>query len=385
MYLRTAVVSLVLLVVSCGGNSDNGSTPPRTTIPTLSLTQVATGLTNPVGLESARDGSGRLFVPEQAGTIRILQNGTVNAAPFLSIGTLVESGGERGLLGLAFHPNFTANRKFYVNYTRRNAGQLQTVIAEYLVSAANPNQADTATERILLTLDQPFQNHNGGQLAFGPDGFLYIGLGDGGGSGDPQGNAQNPQRLLGKILRIDISATSPGKQYGIPASNPFANGASGAPEVYAYGLRNPWRFSFDAATSRLFVADVGEGAFEEIDIVESGKNYGWPIMEGMHCFDAQTCNQAGLTAPIVEYGHGEGESVTGGFVYRGSAISGLVGVYVVADFINGRIWTVAQDGATWTRTLAISSGRNISSFGQDQNGDLYVVDYGGTILKLVAQ
>ena len=385
MHLRflSAALPFALLLASCGGGSGD-TTPPPSGTPTLALTPVVSGLTNPLGMESAHDGTGRFFIVQQGGTIRILQNGTLNATPFLDITSLVESGGEKGLLGLAFHLSFPTNRKFYVNYTRRLATQLQTVIAEYQASAANPNQADTSTARILLIINQPFDNHNGGQLAFGPDGFLYIGVGDGGSGGDPNNNGQTKTVLLGKILRIDVNSTSPGKQYAIPAGNPFASGVGGAPEILAWGFRNPWRFSFDS--SRLFVADVGQDAFEEIDIVEVGKNYGWRTMEGTHCFNpASNCDQTGLTPPIFDYPHSDGESVTGGFVYRGSAVPSLVGRYVFADFISGRIWFLTESGSTWTRTLAIASGRGVSSFGRDDSGEIYVVDYSGNILRLVTQ
>jgi glucose/arabinose dehydrogenase len=380
----SASLAFALLLASCGGGNGGGATPPRTTVLTLALSPVVSGLTNPLGMESSHDSTGRLFILQQGGIIRILQNGSLNAAPFLDITSLVESGGEKGLLGLAFHPNFSTNRKFYVNYTRRVAGQLQTIVAEYQASTANPNQADTSSARILLTINQPFDNHNGGQLAFGPDGFLYIGVGDGGSGGDPNNNGQNKTVLLGKLLRIDVNSTSAGKQYAIPPGNPFASGVGGAPEIFAYGFRNPWRFSFDS--SRLFVADVGQDAFEEIDLVESGKNYGWRVMEGTHCFNpASNCDQTGLTLPIFDYPHSDGESVTGGFVYRGSAIPALVGTYVFADFISGNIWLLNESGSTWTRTLAIASGRGVSSFGRDDSGEIYVVDYSGSILRLVAQ
>src|SRR6185369_4121436 len=339
MFLRfsalAVALSWVVCSVACGGGSSSsgvGNPPPVPSgaPPAIKLSNVVSGLSSPVGMESAHDGSGRFFVLQQAGAIRIVQNGSLISTPFLDITPLVESGGEKGLLGLAFHPGFTTNRKFYVDYTHRSGGQLQTVIAEYLVSTADPNVADPSSARILLTIDQPFDNHNGGQLAFGADGFLYIGMGDGGSGGDPFGNAQNTNALLGKILRIDVNSTSAGKQYAIPAGNPFVTGG-GAPEVYAYGLRNPWRFSFDTPTSRLFVGDVGQDAFEEVDIVEIGKNYGWNIMEGTHCYNATTCSSTGLTPPITDYSHSEGESVTGGFVYRGSAIPGMVGRYVFGD------------------------------------------------------
>jgi glucose/arabinose dehydrogenase len=390
MFHKTLILAAAIFLVSCGGGSSSnsgGNTPPPPatgTPPAIALSTFVSGLSSPVGMESAHDQSGRFFVPQQGGVIRLVQNGTVNATPFLDISGLVESGGEKGLLGLAFHPSFSTNRKFYVDYTRRNGTQLQTVIAEYLADSANPNVADPSSERILLVIDQPFDNHNGGQLAFGADGFLYIGMGDGGSGGDPHNNGQNTNALLGKILRVDVNTTTAGKQYGIPAGNPFASGG-GAPEVYAYGFRNPWRFSFDTANARLFVGDVGQDAFEEVDIVESGKNYGWNIMEGTHCYNATNCSSAGLTPPITDYSHSEGESVTGGFLYRGKAIPGMVGRYIFGDFVSGKIWVLTPNGANWDRTLSLSTGRGISSFARDDDGELYVVDYSGSVLKVTAQ
>jgi glucose/arabinose dehydrogenase len=375
MFLRIALMTAGLSLTACGGGTSGGTNnpplpPPASGAPpAITLSTVVSGLSSPVGMESAHDGTGRSFVLQQAGIIRIVQNGAVSPTPFLDISALVESGGEKGLLGLAFHPSFSTNRKFYVDYTRRTGMQLQTIIAEYLVSASNPNAVDTSTARTLLTIDQPFDNHNGGQLAFGADGFLYIGMGDGGSGGDPQGNGQNTNALLGKILRIDVNTTSAGKPYGIPAGNPFA-ASGGAPEVYAYGFRNPWRFSFDNGTSRLFVGDVGQDAFEEVDIVEIGKNYGWNVMEGTHCYGASTCSATGLIPPITDYPHSEGQSVTGGFVYRGAAIPGMVGRYIFADFISGKIWILTESGTTWNRTLALSTGRGISSFARDDNNEV---------------
>jgi glucose/arabinose dehydrogenase len=355
-------------------------------LPALQLLSFVSGLASPTGMESAHDGSGRLFVLEQAGKIRIIRNGALVPTPFLDITGKVASGGELGLLGLAFHPNYGSNRKFYVNYTRPSGSTWETVIAEYLASSANPDQADAASERILLTVTQPFANHNGGQLAFGPDGFLYIGLGDGGSGGDPLGNGQNRQVLLGKILRIDVSSSSGGRQYAIPADNPFANGG-GAPEIFAYGFRNPWRFSFDSATGTLFAGDVGQDSFEEVDIVQKGANYGWNVMEGTHCFMPSTgCNTAGLTLPINDYGRDQGATVIGGFVYRGSAIPTLANTYVFGDFISGRIWGLRQNSSgTWDRTQLAATGKSISSFGRDEGGELYVVDYAGAVWKLAAQ
>ncbi|HEY2392124.1 MAG TPA: PQQ-dependent sugar dehydrogenase, partial [Candidatus Angelobacter sp.] len=305
---------LVCNVASCGGSKINSAAPSSVSITTQVL---VTGLSSPLDLEHPNDGSGRLFVVEQGGTIRIIQNGALLPQPFLDISSKVMVQDEMGLLGVTFHPNFATNRKFYVNYTRNNLGQFQSVIAEYQASAANANFSDPATERILLTVDQVsnFTNHKAGQLAFGADGFLYFGLGDGGSGGDPFGHGQNTQILLGKLMRIDVNSTSPGKQYAIPADNPFVS-SGGLPEIYAYGFRNPWRFSFDSGTGRLFMADVGQDMFEEIDIVQKGGNYGWNTMEGMHCFNPPSgCNMTGLSLPIIEISHPEAEAVIGGFIY----------------------------------------------------------------------
>ena len=350
----------------------------------MTLQPVAGGFSSPLGLEQPNDGTQRLFVVQQGGVISIIQNGQVLPAPFLDISAKITTGGEMGLLGMAFHPAFPANRRFFVNYVRTSAGQIQSVIAEYLASTANANLADPASERILLTVNQTgnFPNHKAGQLAFGPDGFLYFGLGDGGSGGDPFGNAQNTFTLLGKMMRIDVNSLSPGLQYGIPPDNPFVSGG-GLPEIWAYGFRNPWRFSFDSATGRQFVADVGQDSFEEIDLVTRGGNYGWNTMEGLHCFNPPAgCNQSGLVLPISEYSHAEGNSVIGGFVYHGQNIPSLRGTYVFADFGRGTIWGLTETPAsTWTRTVLLNTARNISSFGQDQAGELYVVDFAGSVLK----
>ena len=325
---------------------------------------------------------------EQGGFIRIIQSGALLAQPFLDLSSKIVpnfAGTEMGLLGLTFHPAFQQNRKFYVNYVRSNAGQFQSVISEFQASATNPNLADPVSERILLVVNQVsnFPNHKAGQLAFGPDGFLYFGLGDGGSGGDPFGHGQDTNILLGKMMRIDVNSTSPGLPYAIPADNPFVNGG-GLPEIFATGFRNPWRFSFDVSTRRLFVADVGQDKFEEIDIVQKGGNYGWNIMEGMHCFNPPTgCNMTGLQLPIVEIPHPEGQAVIGGFVYHGTALAGLQGQYIFGD-LNGRIWSLQEaPPGTFTRTLLNDTGLTISSFGQDQNGELYVVDIGnGRVLKV---
>jgi glucose/arabinose dehydrogenase len=368
----------LVLLCSCG------TTPPPPL--TLSLTTVVSGLGSPVDLQVPSDNTGRFFVVEQPGTIRIISNGALLATPFLDITSQVDFGGEKGLLGLAFHPSYSQNRRFYVNNDRVSGGQMQTVISEFQASAINPNLADGATERILFTVVQPFPNHKGGQLVFGPDGFLYIGLGDGGSGGDPLRNGQSLQTMLGKMLRIDVDHTSSGLAYAIPPDNPFAAGG-GLPEIWVYGLRNPWRFSFDRSTSRLFCADVGQDHYEEIDILQKGGDFGWNIMEGLHCFNPATgCNMNGLILPIAEYDHTEGDAVIGGYVYHGTAIPQLAGTYLLSDFGSGTIWNLTESPpGTWTRTRLLSTGRNISSFGQDPSGELYVLDYGGSVLKLVAK
>lgn len=379
----------LMLAFGCGGGT--ASNPSPSSPPMLALSSFVTGLNAPVGLEAPNDGTGRLFVIEQGGTIRIIQNGSLLSTSFLDITSKVESGGEKGLLGLAFHPNFSTNRRFFVNYTCRIngvTGQLQSVISEFAASTIDPNQADTSSERQLLVVDQPFDNHNGGQLAFGPDGFLYIGFGDGGSGGDPLGNGQNLQTFLGKMLRIDLdSPPAPGKQYAIPADNPFVNGG-GLPEIWAYGLRNPWRFSFDRATGRLFAGDVGQGNWEEVDLITKGGNFGWNIMEGNHCSPAGTpsCNMVGLILPIAEYGHDAagGTAVIGGFVYRGSVIPGLVGTYVFGDLSSGHVWGLWQDAqGSWQQTLVLTHNLIVSAFGQDTANELYLIDYGdGAVLRL---
>jgi glucose/arabinose dehydrogenase len=344
----------------------------------------------PLGFEAPSDGTNRIFIIEQGGTIRIVQNGTVVVTPFLDITPIVTSGGETGLLGLAFHPSFSTNRRFFVDYTRTVGAQLQTVISEFTVLATSPNQADPASERQLLIVNQPFPNHKGGQLAFGPDGFLYIAFGDGGSGGDPLGNGQNKNVLLGKILRIGVDMPFAfGKQYAIPTDNPFASGG-GAPEIFAYGLRNPWRFSFDRSGGQLMIGDVGQGNWEEVDIGMKGGNYGWNIMEGNHCYPPGTasCNMTGLTAPIAEYDHSSagGTAIIGGFVYRGTEISALVGTYVYGDLSSGHVWGLKQDSSgNWTVTGILNHNLTVSAFGQDAAGELYLLDYGnGAVMHLVA-
>jgi glucose/arabinose dehydrogenase len=287
---------------------------------------------------------------------------------------------------MAFHPNYSSNRKFYVNYNRDN-GTRQTVIAEFQASSVDPDQADPASERDLLVVNQPFTNHKGGQLIFGSDGFLYIGLGDGGGSGDSLNNGQNLSTLLGKMLRIGVDPPfTGGLQYAIPADNPFAAGG-GSPEIFAYGLRNPWRFTLERGGSRIFVADVGESSWEEVDILQKGANYGWSVMEGAHCFNPSTgCDTSNKVLPIAEYPHSVGIAVIGGYVYKGSAIPSLANKYIFGD-LTGKIFSLTEAPPnTWTRADLLTTNLTISSLGQDNNGELYVLDYGGgNVLKLASQ
>jgi glucose/arabinose dehydrogenase len=335
----------------------------------------------PVGIYSAGDGSNRLFVVEQAGTIRVFQNSanTTTSTVFLDISDRVLFSGEQGLLGLAFHPNFTGNGYFYTDYVAPNP--TRTVIARYTVAAGNPNIANKASEFVILEIAQPFSNHKGGQLAFGPDGYFYVGMGDGGSAGDPLGNGQNRSTLLGKILRIGVNAASAGRNYGIPADNPFVGSTLGyREEIYAYGFRNPWRFSFDSATGKLWAGDVGQDRIEEIDVVEKGKNYGWNIMEGTLCYNPPSgCNETGLESPVYEYNHTLGKAIIGGYVYHGPALPELAGDYVYGDYGSGRIWSLAAND---TNTLLVTSNLTISSFGVDENKELYVCTFDGKIYNL---
>jgi glucose/arabinose dehydrogenase len=350
---------------------------------------VAGGFSAPLDVVNAGDGSGRLFVAEQGGVVWILEGGTRRSAPFLDLASLVSCCGERGLLGIAFHPAYRTNGRLFVDYTRRSDGA--TVIAEYRVSA-DPQRADPASARILLVIPQPFENHNGGALRFGPDGFLYIGMGDGGSGNDPGNRAQDKLELLGKILRLDVDHGTP---YGIPPSNPFADGRNGRPEIWAYGLRNPWRFAFDRATGDFYIGDVGQNAWEEVDRLAAGTgagaNLGWRVMEARHCTNLSgpvACNDPSLTLPIVEYNHSAGNcSITGGTVYRGVDVAALAGRYLYADYCTGRIWSAAPDRTgVWRVRDVVAYGSSISTFGEDEHGELYFADYGrGQIRRFASE
>jgi glucose/arabinose dehydrogenase len=344
---------------------------------------VVSGLASPLDLQAAPADRTRLFVAEQAGRIRIVRGGALVQAPFLDIAARISSGGERGLLGLAFHPRFADNGRFFVNYTDP-AGD--THIAEF---RGGGDAADAASERTLLVVRQPFANHNGGGLAFGNDGFLYIGLGDGGSAGDPQRNAQNLATPLGKLLRIDVDSGSP---FGIPAGNPFVGTPGTLPAIWAYGLRNPWRFAFDRATGDLYIGDVGQAAVEEVDVGlaarRGGENYGWNVTEGSRCFSpASGCSTAGITLPVLEYSHAEGCSITGGPVYRGCRMPGYAGTYFYADYcsafirsfrlVDGRV----SEPRDWTSALGRGISR-VQSFGVDADGEIYILDADGELYAI---
>lgn len=383
---RTALLA-ILLVLSCSSGPARRAPPPGPSPGGSSIraTLLLSGLSQPVDLQSPPGDTTRLFIVEQTGTIRILKGGALLPRPFLDVSGRVSHGTEQGLLGLAFHPGYATNRKFYVDYTD---GAGDTRVVEFLTSG-DPDSA-SATERPILLVDQPYSNHNAGQLAFGPDGYLYVGLGDGGSAGDPEDRAQNPSELLGKMLRIDVNARDPGAgtEYSIPADNPFVGRSGYRPEIWALGLRNPWRYSFDRATGTLYIADVGQNLYEEVDVEppgSGGRNYGWNVMEGLHCYNAGSCNQAGLTLPIVEYSHDSGCSITGGYVYRGRAIPDLEGTYFYGDYCSGLIRSlrflngIVTDQRDWTSTLRTAGGQSmsgLSSFGQDARGELYLLRLG---------
>ncbi len=395
-----------------------GSAVPRSAAPAawpdITITPVVSGLEAPVQLTHAGDGSGRAFIVEQAGRIRVWQGGNLLPAPLLDITDRVSFNGEQGLLGLAFPSGFAQRRYFYVYYTRKDGNNQ---VSRFHLSANDPGTANPNREDPILLLEHPtFGNHNGGQIAFGPDGYLYIGTGDGGGGGDPFGNAQNPASLLGKILRIDVGDRWPaappanqtfrvylpaafgaqtGPAYAIPADNPFRSQAAYRPEIWAVGLRNPWRFSFDRATGDLYIADVGQDQVEEINFQAAGfaggANYGWNTLEGDQCYSpASNCTPPpGYVAPATVYTHGAGDangcSVTGGFVYRGSAALALQGIYFFADYCKGKIWQMRPAGSGWETNLTSLSAANPTSFGEDQAGEVYILSGDGAVYRIGAK
>ena len=352
----------------------------------LELQPVVGGLDTPVAVANAGDGSGRLFVVEKKGFIRVVQNHVLADTPFLDITDRVGSlSSEQGLLGLAFHPDYAGNGLFFVNYTDLEG---DTVVARFATSG-DPNRAQAGSEAVILTLEQPAANHNGGHLAFGRDGYLYVGTGDGGGAGDQYANGQNGQTLLGAMLRLDVDGGAP---YTVPGTNPFVGRPDVRDEIWALGLRNPWRYSFDRLTGDLFIADVGQNQYEEVNFQPAdsagGQNYGWPIMEGRHCYPAdRPCERAGLMLPAREYDHSRGCSVTGGYVYRGQEFPILTGIYLFGDYCSGRIWGLAPAGnGDWQVAELAQMDGQLSSFGEDERGELYLLDMGrGEILKIAAQ
>jgi glucose/arabinose dehydrogenase len=374
-------LNLALALTACGSNS--GPSLPRGE--GARLQTVVTGLSSPLYVTTPPGDLSRLFIVEQTGAIRIVKDGSLLPAPFLDLSGRIVAGGEQGLLGLAFDPEYATTGMFVVHYTDP-AGD--THLSTFQVTA-DPDVADPASEQIILAADQPYPNHNGGQVVFGPDGFLYLGLGDGGSSNDPEGRGQDLTELLGSILRLDVQG---GPSYAVPPDNPFVGQAGVQPEIWSYGLRNPWRFSFDRATGDLYIADVGQTQFEEVDVASAaggagrGANYGWSVMEGSHCLTGGQCDQTSLTLPAFEYDHSQGCSITGGYVYRGAAIPQLQGVYFFGDYCQGwvRSFRYSVEGATeLTDWPTLRPGGQITSFGEDNAGELYVVTGNGGVYKVV--
>ncbi len=387
--IRTALFALLL--VGCSAQPVSPRPPISQPASSLDLAHIAISLKTyvhvdggPLAMVVSKDGSGRLFVATQDGRIWVVANGAVAATPFLDIGARITSGGERGLLGIAVHPRFPTDPRVFVDYTDLNGN---TVVSSFTIDPGDPSRLASTSERIMFTTVQPFANHNGGALVFGPDGDLFISLGDGGSGGDPMGNGQRLDTTLGKILRIDVDRTDAGRAYAIPAGNPFAGTAAARPEIWLYGLRNPWRISFDRANGDLWIGDVGQGDWEEVDVARtgtSGLNFGWNRMEGLHCFaPASGCDRSGLTLPVAEYGHGPECTVIGGYVYRGSAFPALRGGYLFADYCSGTIFAIPAGATEPTPPVVVGKTKSgISAFGEDTAGELYVANLDGTISKV---
>lgn len=385
-WLATTALAASGVALACGPEVAPQAPNPPPGTGNLALRQVAAGLDFPLLLTSPPGDTARLFIVEKTGRIRIVEQGVLLPTPFLDLSATVSNGSEQGLLGLAFHPQYAAIGLFAVNYTNLNG---DTRVSLFRVSA-DPSIADPASERVILAVDQPFSNHNGGMVVFGPDGLLYIGLGDGGSGGDPQGNGQSRGTFLGKILRLAVSGTG---QVSIPADNPFVGRSGMREEIWSYGLRNPWRFSFDWSTGDLYIGDVGQNAREEIDAVTDvlgfgrGVNFGWNIMEGAICYSPRAgCNQSGLTLPVLDYDHNQGCSVTGGYVYRGSAIPWLRGTYFYGDYCQGWVRSFRLQGASVSEERqwpSLAPGGLITSFGEDAVGELYLMISSGRVFRIV--
>jgi glucose/arabinose dehydrogenase len=377
--------------------SGTGSAPAATPTPapaplptvaprfSLSIKPFAKVDGGPLAISASEDGTGRLFVAAQDGRIWVVKaDGTTLPDPMVDLTSFVKSGGEQGLLGLALHPGFPTDPRFYVDFTNADG---DTVVASLTIDPNDPNRADPATLKQVLFQKQPYANHNGGALAFGPDGDLYVSFGDGGSGGDPQGNGQKTNVLLGKILRLDVDGAVGGQPYSIPSGNPFAGGG-GDPEVWLYGLRNPWRMSFDRATGDLWIGDVGQGSYEEVDVARAGVgglNFGWNRMEASHCYDTLVCSSDGLTLPVSEYGRSIGSTVIGGYVYRGSAVPSADGFYLFADYGSGRFFAIGAGVTRLVDPVVVGNGDSglISAFGQDVAGELYVTLLDGTVSRVV--
>ena len=374
-----------LIAVACSSDLASSPDPPTGTVP-VGLQEVASGLSFPLYLTAPSGDASRLFIVEKGGAIRIVKDGTLLPTAFLDLAGRVSTGAEQGLLALAFDPDYARNGRFVVHYTDLDGN---TVVSAFRVASGDPDLADPASETILLTAAQPYPNHNGGQILFGPDGMLYIGLGDGGSEGDPDGRGQSLTDLLGSILRVDVRA---GTGYTVPADNPFVGRTDARPELWSVGLRNPWRFTFDAATGDLYIADVGQNAWEEVDVVTAaqgagrGANFGWRAMEGRHCYANQACDPSAFTLPVLEYSHGDGCSISGGFVYRGAAIPALQGHYFYADYCRGWVRSFRLEGGQAVEPQqwpTLAPGGLVPSFGQDAAGELYVMNAEGRVFKIV--
>jgi len=390
--LMNAGMTVLISLLAISGSIRNTLAISSAEVPkNVRFESIASGLDNPLFVAHAGDGSNRLFIVQRGGKILIFKNNTLNAAPFLNVGNIITmTGSEQGLLGLAFDPNYETSGMFYIVYT---APSRAITLARYLVSNSDPDLADSNSGEVLLSIPKSFSNHNGGMLAFGPDGYLYMSSGDGGSSGDPNNNGQSRRTLLGKILRLDVNSGSP---YSIPATNPFYNDLDPLvkKEIWAYGLRNPWRFSFDRSIGDLYTADVGQNTREEVNFQPAsstgGMNYGWRILEGNLCYSQTNCTPPpSYVPPVAVYDHGLNDSigcsVTGGYVYRGANFSALTGVYLYGDFCTGRLWGLAKNtNNQWVSTLIKDTGFLISSFGEDEQGELFLTDYGsGSVFHIV--